>query len=84
MVCKFVIKFKISGGLTPEEFGVVKTAVKKGITVRSDEPGETLWAWIVKIFSPVFKIELKSVIKNLSGVPPEYSCASWSCIVPEL
>ena len=42
LVCKFVIKFKISGGLTPEEFGVLKTAVKKGIIVRSDEPGETL------------------------------------------
>jgi len=44
LVCKFVIKFKISGGLTPEEFGVLKTAVKKGIIVRSDEPGETLCA----------------------------------------
>ena len=72
-ILKFVWKYispKIFGAGIPELFGTEKTADKKGITVKSEEFEAILCAWIVKIFSPSFKMEAKFAIGNLSGLSP--------------
>ena len=63
-------KFNISGGVIPSLFGSEYNIDKKGIIVKSDDPGLTLWAWIANTFSPSTKIELKSEIEKRSGIPP--------------
>ena len=55
-VWKFVVfRFKIAGGSIPVLFGVLKTADKKGMMVKSDEFTLILCAWMLNIFSPSFK-----------------------------